>query len=118
MPNPFSPDQFARQLLAEALFYDEEYGALGNVSLVDPESVREQYLASFDPKRDAFLLEKAVEWEPLDADNDGEVDYSLAVDGEEHAAFSTPEEAAEELLRLARENDLAPAFMVLFEEEG
>ena len=45
MPAPFSIDQFARQLLIEALFYDAEYGALGNVSLIDQEAVRERFLA-------------------------------------------------------------------------
>ena len=47
---PFNVDLFARQLLTEALFYDEEYGALGNVSLIDQESVRERYLALLRPR--------------------------------------------------------------------
>ena len=115
---PFNSDQFARQLLIEALFYDAEYGALGSVSLIDKESVRERYLASYDPERDSFLIEEAIEWEDLDADEDGEIDYALAVDGQEHGSFSTPEEAADVLLGLARENDLGPSFMILFEEEG
>ena len=117
MAAPFNVDQFALQLLTEALFYDEEYGALGNVSLIDKESVREKYLASYDPDRDTFLIEEAVEWEELDADEDGEVDYALAVDGEEHGTYGTPEEAAEVLLALARDNNLAPSFMILFDEE-
>ena len=114
----FNVDQFARQLLIEALFYDEEYGALGNVSLIDPESVRERYLASYDPERDIFLIEEAVEWEDLDADEDGEIDYALAVDGKEFGTFETPEDAADQLLALAREHNLAPSFMILFEEEA
>jgi len=115
---PFNSDQFARQLLIEALFYDAEYGALGNISLIDKESVRERYLASYDPERDTYLIEEAVEWEDLDADEDGEIDYALAVDGKEHASFDTPDAAADALLGLAREHDLAPSFMILFEEEG
>jgi hypothetical protein len=115
---PFNSDQFARQLLIEALFYDAEYGALGNVSLIDKESVRERYLASYDPERDTYLVEEAVEWEDLDADEDGEVDYALAVDGKEYATYETPDAAADALLSLAREQDLAPSFMILFEEEG
>ena len=114
----FNVDQFARQLLIEALFYDEEYGALGNVSLIDPASVRERYLASYDPERDTFLIEEAVEWEDLDADEDGEVDYALAVDGKEHGTYETPEDAADQLLALAREHNLAPSFMILFEEDA
>ncbi|MEM6326076.1 MAG: hypothetical protein AAF791_03065 [Bacteroidota bacterium] len=115
---PFSVDQFARQLLIEALFYDEEYGALGNVSLIDPASVRERYLASYDPERDTFLIEEAVEWEDLDADEDGEVDYALAVDGKEHGTYETPEDTADQLLNLAREHALMPSFMILFEEDA
>ncbi len=116
--SPFNSDQFALHLLAEALFYDEEYGALGNVSLIDQTSVRERFLASYDPERDLFLIEEAVEWEDLDADEDGEVDYALAVDGKEYKTFDTPEEAAEALLDLAREHNLAPSFMILFEEDA
>ena len=116
--SPFNSDQFALQLLAEALFYDEEYGALGNVSLIDQESVREKFLASYDPERDLFLIEEAVEWEVLDADDDGEVDYALAVDGTEFKTFETPEDAAEALLGLAKEHNLAPSFMILFEEDA
>ena len=116
--SPFNVDQFARQLLAEALFYDNEYGALGNVSLIDKESVRERYLASYDPDRDLFLIEEAVEWEELDADEDGEVDYALAVDGKEHGTYDTPEAAAEVLMEMAREHNLAPSFMILFDEDA
>ncbi len=113
----FSTEQFARQLLIEALFYDEEYVALGNVSLIDGAAQRELYLASFDPERDTYLIEEAVEWEDLDADEDGEVDYALAVDGSEHGTYETPEDAADALLNLAREHNLVPSFMLLFEEE-
>ena len=115
---PFNSDQFARQLLIEALFYDAEYGALGNVSLIDKASVRERYLASYDPERSTFLIEEAIEWEDLDADEDGEIDYALAVDGQEYGTFETPDAAADTLLTLAREHDLAPSFMILFEDEG
>lgn len=113
----FSIEQFARQLLIEALFYDEEYVALGNVSLIDQEQKRERFLASFDPERDEFLIEEAVEWEEIDADEDGEVDYALAVDGQEYGYYDTPEETADALLALAREHNLAPSFMLLFEED-
>ena len=113
----FSIEHFARQLLIEALFYDEEYVALGNVSLIDQAGQRERYLASFDPERDLYLVEEAVEWEELDADDDGEVDYALAVDGNELGTFETPEDAADALLNLAREHDLVPSFMLLFEED-
>jgi hypothetical protein len=113
----FSIEQFARNLLVEALFYDEEYAALGNVSLIDRENKRERFLASYDPDQDQFIIEEAVEWEEIDVDEDGEVDYALAVDGKEHGCFDTPEDAADELLNLARQTNLVPSFMLLFEEE-
>jgi hypothetical protein len=114
----FSIEQFARQLLIEALFYDEEYVALGNVSLIDKDSQRERFLASFDPEQDAFLIEEAIEWEDIDADEDGEVDYALAVDGNEYGTYDMPEEAADALLALAREHNLSPSFMLLFDEDA
>ena len=117
MAMAFSIEHFARQLLTEALFYDEEYVALGNVSLIDQAAQRELYLASFDPDREVFLIEEAVEWEDLDADDDGEVDYALAVDGNEFGTFDTPEETADALLNLAREHNLVPSFMLLWEED-
>lgn len=113
----FSIEQFARTLLVEALFYDEEYAALGNVSLIDRENKRERFLASYDPDRDQFMIEEAVEWEEIDVDEDGEVDYALAVDGREFGVYNTPEEAADELLKAARESNLVPSFMLLFEED-
>lgn len=113
----FSIEQFARNLLVEALFYDEDYAALGNVSLIDRENRRERFLASYDPDQDQFIIEEAVEWEELDVDDDGEIDYALAVDGREHGTYETPEEAAEVLLELARESNLVPSFMLLFEDE-
>lgn len=113
----FSLEHFARQLLSDALFYDEESFSLGNVSLIDQAAQRELYLASYDPDRDVFLIEEAVEWEDLDADEDGEVDYALAVDGTEHGTYASPEEAAEALLNLAREHNLMPSFMLLTEED-
>ena len=113
----FSIEHFARHLLMEALFFDEEYGALGNISLIDGQQKRERFLASYDPDGDQFVIEEAVEWEELDVDADGEVDYALAVDGREFGCFPTPEETADELIKLAREHDLVPSFMLLFDEE-
>ncbi len=60
---------------------------------------------------------QAVEWEDLDADEDGVVDYSLAVEGDKLHTFETPEETADALLELAREHGLAPSFMLMFDED-
>jgi hypothetical protein len=114
----FNLEQFAKKLLAESLFYDEEYGALVNISLINEEEQKEQYIASFDPEGETYVIEEAVEWEDIDADRDGEIDYALAVDGKEHACFETPDEAADELLALARQHGLTPSLMLLFEDEG
>lgn len=113
----FRIEHFARDLLAEALFYDMEYGAIGNVSLIDEAGQRERYLAAFDPDRDLFVIEEATEWEDIDADEDGEIDYALAVDGRPSGEYESPEEIAEALLDLAREHDLSPSFMLIFEED-
>jgi hypothetical protein len=48
----------------------------------------------------------------------GVVYYARAVDGKEFGSFESPDMAADALLGLAREHDLAPSFMILFEEEG
>lgn len=113
----FSIEHFARQLLIEALFYDDEAVAFGSISLIDEAAQRELYLASYDPDRDVYLVEEAIEWDDLDADGDGEVDYALAVDGNEHGTYDSPEDAADVLLNLAREHNLVPSFMLLFEED-
>jgi len=113
----FSIDNFARHLLVESLFYDEEYGALTTISLIDQELKKERFLASYDPDGDQFVIEEAVEWEELDVDADGEIDYALAVDGSEYGCYETPDAAADELLKLAETHDLVPSFMLIFEEE-
>lgn len=112
----FNPEQFALRLLSESLFFDDEYGALGNISLIDDENKQERFLATYNPDEDNFLIEKATEWEDLDVDEDGEIDYAVAIDGEEHGSYETPDEAAEELLRLAKEFNLQPSVMLLFED--
>lgn|SRR5690554_5591291 len=114
----FNPEQFAHRLLAECLFFDDEYGALGNVSLIDEENNQERFLATYDPDDEIYLIEEATDWEDLDVDEDGEIDYAVAVDGDEHGTYESPEEAAEELLRLAKEFNLQPSVMLLFEDDN
>ncbi len=114
---PFNTELFARQLLAESLFYDEEYGALGNLSLVDAEEDKERYIASFMPDDGTFVIEEATEWEAYEASEDDEVGYALAIDSEEYATYETPEETAEALMELAREHNLLPSITLLFEDE-
>ena len=52
----FNLEDFTRRLLTEALFYDEEYGALGNLSLIDPEAGQERYVASYLPEDGSFVI--------------------------------------------------------------
>ena len=116
--NAFNLEDFARRLIAETLFYDEEYGALGNLSLVDAQGQRERFVAAFLPEEGLFVIEEATEWEDVqDVDPDDEIGYALAVDSQEYKTFKTPEEAAEALLHIAREHNLMPSITLLFEED-
>ncbi|PSQ91452.1 MAG: hypothetical protein BRD52_08055 [Bacteroidetes bacterium SW_4_67_19] len=119
MPASFDADQFTQVLLAEALFYDEEYGALGHLGLIDEEARRERYLASFMPEDGSFIIEEATAWEDRAPDDEDEgIGYALATDSDEYAHYPVPEQAAEALLSLAREHTLQPSLTLLFEDEG
>jgi hypothetical protein len=112
----FNLEHFTRRLLAETLFYDEEFGAIGSLSLVDVSAEKERYIASFMPDDGSFIIEEAIEWENEAADAD-EIGYILAVDSKEFASYETPEEAADALLRLANQHSLMPSITLLFEED-
>lgn len=114
---PFNLDHFTRRLIAETLFYDEEYGALGSLSLIDETSGKERYIASYMPEDGTFVIEEATAWEEYEPDEDDEIGYSLAVDSQEYACYETPDEAAEALLGLANEHGLLPSITLLFEED-
>ncbi len=118
MPS-FDLDNFTHRLLAESLFYDLEYGLLGSVSLIDPETEREMYITSFMPDDGSYLIEEATAWEedPPELEEDEEVAYALATESSVHGTYDIPEVAANEVLALARENDLLPSLTVLFEDE-
>lgn len=114
----FNLEHFTRRLITETLFYDEEYGALGNLSLIDPAADKERYVASYLPEDGTFVIEEATEWETgIEPEEDDEIGYVLAVDSEEYAVYETAEEAAETLLKLARDHGLLPSITLLFEED-
>ena len=113
----FDLDRFTRRLIAETLFYDEEYGALGSLSLIDATAGRERFIASYMPEDGSFLIEEAIEWEEYEPDEADEIGYSLAVDSTEHGAFETAEQAADALMALAAEHNLLPSITLLFEED-
>ncbi|NNE35490.1 MAG: hypothetical protein HKN13_09645, partial [Rhodothermales bacterium] len=78
MATPTS-DLFAKRLLAEALFYDQEFGAVGTISLIDSRTAREMYVAGYIPEEQAFVIEAASDWEDLDEEEVKEIGYSLAI---------------------------------------
>lgn len=114
---PFNIERFTRRLIEETLFYDDEYGAIGNLSLIDPAARRERFLASYVPDDGTFIVEEATDWEDYTPVEGDEIGYALAVDSKEHGCFDTPEQAADVLLSLAREHSLLPSVTLLFEED-
>ena len=114
---PFNMETFTRRLVAESLFYDEEYGVLGTLSLVDDNAFQERFVASYLPENDVYLVEEATEWEDYERSAGDEIGYALAVDSNEHGRYNTPEEAADALLLLANEHGLVPSITILFEED-
>lgn len=114
---PFNIERFTRRLIEETLFYDDEYGAIGNLSLIDPAGRKERFLASYVPDDGTFVIEEATDWEDYAPEEGDEIGYALAVDSKEHRSFDNPEEAAATLLELAREHALLPSVTLLFEED-
>jgi len=112
----FTAESFGKRLLTEALFYDEEYGAIGTVSLIDEVSEREMFVAAYVPDESIFVVESATDWEVVE-EGDDDIGYALAVDSDEHGTYDFPEEAADELLRLASTYDLVPSITLIFEAE-
>lgn len=114
----FDADNFTQRLIAETLFYDHEYGLIGNLSLIDIDARKERYIASFMPDDGTFLIEEATAWEDsADMEEDVDVAYALATESDVFGEYDVPEAAADALLTLARKHDLLPSFTPLFEDE-
>lgn len=113
----FELEDFTRRLIAETLFYDEEYEALGNISLVDERIEQERYVASYSPEDGLFVIEEATNWEDYESGSDDEIGYALAVDSKEHGSYDSVEAAAAEILELAKKFQLTPSITLLFEED-
>ncbi len=113
----FSEDNFALRLIAESLFFDAEYDALGTLSLVDLNSCREMVIASFSPEDEMFVVEEATEWESYEPGQEDDIGYALAVDSRELGSFDTAEEASRLILDQARKSNLVPSVTMLFGEE-
>lgn len=112
----FNIEHFARQLIAETLFYDDEYETTGNLSLIDPTSKKERFLAMYVEEDKAFVIEEAIEWEE-GAEETDDIGYSLAVDSKGYGTYATAEEAADVVLMLAREHNLLPSVTLIYEED-
>ncbi|GAB5518302.1 MAG: hypothetical protein RhofKO_05530 [Rhodothermales bacterium] len=108
---------FALKLIAESLFYDEEYGAVGNLSLIDTDEAQERYIAAYIPEEGAYVIEEGTEWEDYDDDDDDAIGYALAVDSDEYGTYDTPNAAAVALLKLAEEEGLTPSITLLFDDD-
>ena len=113
----FDLEQFTRRLIAETLFYDDEYGALGNLSLIDAAERRERFLASYVPDEGNFIVEEATEWEDYEPEEGDEIGYALAVDSKEYGCYDDPDSTADAILKLAKERGLLPSVTLLFEED-
>ncbi len=113
----FNLNTFTMRLIAETLFYDEEYDALGNLSLVDEKAGREKYVASFAPEDGLFVLEEATEWEEYEPGSADDIGYALAVDSRELGTYDHADEISKVLLDLAEEHNLLPSITLLFEED-
>ena len=113
----FSIDEFARQLIAESLFFDAEYDALGTLSLIDPETARETIIAAYSPEDEMYVVELATEWEEYEPGQEDDIGYALAVDSDELGSYATAEEVADVLIGKAREMKLSPSMTMLFPED-
>lgn len=114
----FSLKDFAGRLVIETMFYDEEYGAIGNISLVSYEEQKEKYIAYFLPEELTYVIDRVTEWEAYDHEEEGAIGYALATDTEEHIASKVPAEIAAEVLSLAEQHNLMPSTVLFFEEEA
>ncbi len=114
----FSLKEFAGRLVIESMFYDEEYGAIGNISLVSYEEQKEKYIAYFLPEELSFVIDKVTVWEEYDHEEEGAIGYALAIDTEEHMASKVPADVAAEVLSLAEQFNLTPSAALFFEDDA
>jgi hypothetical protein len=108
-------ETFSKELLTEMLFYEENFGLVGTVSLVDMNAGKERYLGSFDPDEGAFILEEATAWAPVE---DEAMEYELAMEGEIVETITDPGKMANELFTRAVSEHLTPHLQILYEDMG
>ncbi|MFK7848366.1 MAG: hypothetical protein AB8G77_23965 [Rhodothermales bacterium] len=113
----FDIQAFASKLIGESLFYDDEYGAISNVSLISEDEKKELFIAYFLPEETTFVIDKVTAWEEYDPDEDGAIGYALAIDSDEHMASKSQDDIAKEVLALAEKFNLTPSASLFFEDE-
>lgn len=113
----FTTEEFARRLIAESLFFDAEYSALGTLSLIDLSLSREVVIASYSPEEEVFIVEEASEWEDYKPGDDDDIGYALAIDSTELGTYDTAEEASTIIFKHAKDRNLVPSVTMLFEDE-
>ncbi len=113
----FDLQAFTRTLIGESLFYDDEYGAISNVSLISEQENKELFIAYFLPEESTFVIDKVTDWEDYDPDEEGAIGYALAIDSEEHMASKSQDDIAKEVLALAEKFNLTPSASLFFEDE-
>ena len=113
----FDHTAFSVRLLSEVLFYDEEYGATGHLSLIDAEASKELFVAFFSPQDQRYFIEQAIEWEQMDPDEEAEIGYEFASDSNTFMSSRDVTEIANALLKLAEDNNLYPSMSLSFEED-
>jgi len=114
----FDLKAFSKRMIAESLFYDEEYGAIGNISLINVDELREYFIAYYLPEDEQFVIDRATAWEDYDPEEEGAIGYALAIDTDEHMASKSQDEIAQEVLTLAEAHNLVPSVALFFEEEN
>lgn len=114
----FNLQQFSTRLIADTLFYDEEYGAIGNLSLVSESEHKEMYIAYFLTEAKNFVIDKVTKWEEYDPDAEDAIGYALAIDTDEHMASNSQDDIAREMMALAEKFNLTPSVALFFEDEA
>ena len=113
----FNLQAFTQKLIGESLYYDDEYGAISNVSLVSEDEKKEFFIAYFLPEETNFVIDKVTAWEDYDPSEEGAIGYALAIDTDEHMASKSQDDIAKEMLALAEKYNLTPSASLFFEDE-
>ncbi len=114
----FDAHVFSIKMIAESLFYDEEFGAIGNVSLINEDESKEQFIAYYLPEEKNFVIDKVTAWEEYDPAEPESIGYALAIDSDEHMASKSQDQIAHEMLSLAEKHNLVPSVALFFEDDS